>query len=209
MVNRLQKIMAPDAVSIAYVRFSMGCSRLQHSVPQAKSLNVQVHYKVCANGLHMRADSTDIKFLGENEWKTRNQGAERLHWRKVHLRIDGQTMQIRAIAVTTNEVGDSPMAAALLCRLPRCHHQALDHRQRCSLPLQTIRPRLPDPGYQAHLYTARPSALSRLVCVNGLTGASGPTVKSALLGCPHSCRTTTPEGRTRPWATSLQHPDLP
>ena len=41
-------------------------------------------------------------------------GAEsRRQWRKVHLGIDAQTLQIRAIAVTTNEVGDSPMAADL------------------------------------------------------------------------------------------------
>ena len=34
----------------------------------------------------------------------------------MHLGIDAQTQQIRAIAMTTNEVGDSPMAADLLSR---------------------------------------------------------------------------------------------
>ena len=88
-----------------------------------KSLDVQVHYKASTKGLHMLADSTGIKFLGEGEWKTKKHGAERRRqWRKVHLGIDAQTMQIRAIAVTTNEVGDSPMAAALLGQIPR-HEQ--------------------------------------------------------------------------------------
>lgn len=32
--------------------------------------------------------------------------------------IDAQTLQIRALAVTTNEVGESPMAADVLCQIP-------------------------------------------------------------------------------------------
>ena len=42
-------------------------------------------------------------------------GAERRRqWRKVHLGIDAETLQIRAIVVITNEVGDSPVGAELL-----------------------------------------------------------------------------------------------
>ena len=72
-----------------------------------KSLEVQVHYRPSLNGLHMDADSTGIKFLGEGEWKTKKHGAERpRQWRKLLLGIDADTLQIRAIVVTTNEVGD-------------------------------------------------------------------------------------------------------
>ena len=42
----------------------------------------------------------------------------------MHLGIDAQTLQIRAIAVTTNEVGDSPMAADLLGQIPS-HEQVV------------------------------------------------------------------------------------
>ena len=42
----------------------------------------------------------------------------RRQWRKVHLGIDAQTLQIGAIVVTTNEVGDSPVAAELLGQIP-------------------------------------------------------------------------------------------
>ena len=46
--------------------------------------------------------------LGEGEWKIKKHGAEyRRHWRKVHLVIDAETMEIRAIEVTSNRVGDA------------------------------------------------------------------------------------------------------
>ena len=84
-----------------------------------KGMDVRVHYRPSRNGLHMLADSTGIKFLGEGEWKTKKHGAERRRqWRKAHLGIDAETLQIRAIVVTTNEVGDSPVAAELLSQIP-------------------------------------------------------------------------------------------
>jgi len=84
-----------------------------------KSLDVRVHYRATTQGLHMLAACTGIKFLGEGKWKTKKHGAERRRqWRKVHLGIDAQTLQIRAIAVTTKDVGDSPMAADLLGQIP-------------------------------------------------------------------------------------------
>ena len=90
-------------------------------MPQAKELvDVGVHHRATNQGLHMLADSSGVKFLGEGEWKTKKHGAERRRqwWCKVHLSIDAQTLQIRAIAATTNEVGDSPMAADLLGQIP-------------------------------------------------------------------------------------------
>lgn len=43
--------------------------------------------------------------------------------RKVHLGIDVDALQIRSIAVTNNEVGDSPMAGELLDQIPS--HEAV------------------------------------------------------------------------------------
>lgn len=80
---------------------------------------MRVHHQATTQGLHMLANSTGIKFLGEGEWKTKKHGAERRRqWRKVHLGIDAQTLQIRVIAFGTNEVGDSPMVAELLSQFP-------------------------------------------------------------------------------------------
>lgn len=57
--------------------------------------------------------------LGEGEWKTKKHGAEyRRQWRKVHLGIDAQTLEIRAIEVTDNSVGDAPMLPELLSQIP-------------------------------------------------------------------------------------------
>jgi hypothetical protein len=70
-------------------------------------------------GLHLLVDSTGIKMLGEGEWKTRKHGAEyRRQWRKVHLGIDAETLEIRAIEVTDNHVGDAPMLPELLGQIP-------------------------------------------------------------------------------------------
>lgn len=53
--------------------------------------------------LNLLADSTGIKFLGEGEWKRKKHGAEyQREWRKVHLGINAQTLEIRAIEVPSN-----------------------------------------------------------------------------------------------------------
>ena len=89
-----------------------------------KGLDVRVNYRPSHNGLHILADSTGIKFLGEGEWKTKKHGTERRRqWRKGHLGMDAETLQLRAIVVTTNEVGDSPVAAELLSQIPS--HEAV------------------------------------------------------------------------------------
>lgn len=80
-----------------------------------KSLTVELNYQRSGEGLHLLVDSTGIKFLGEGEWKCKKHGPEyRRQWRKVHLGIDAQTLEIRAIEVTDNSIGDAPMLPCLL-----------------------------------------------------------------------------------------------
>lgn len=58
----------------------------------------------------MLVDSAGIKFLGECEWKCKKHGAERRRqWRKLHIGIDAQTLQIQAICVTSNNVSDAAL----------------------------------------------------------------------------------------------------
>ena len=65
-------------------------------------------------------DSTGIKMLGEGEWKTKKHGADyRRPWRKVHVGIDGNTLEIRTMDVTDNSIGDAPVLPALLSQM-RC-----------------------------------------------------------------------------------------
>lgn len=55
--------------------------------------------------------------LGEGEWKTKKHGADyRRQWRKVHLGIDAQTLEILAIEITDNAIGDASMLPELLAQ---------------------------------------------------------------------------------------------
>lgn len=84
-----------------------------------KTLQVELSYQRTKSPLQLLVDSTGIKFLGEGEWKRKKHGAEyRREWRKVHLGIDAQTLEIRAIEVTTNAIGDAPMLPELLAQIP-------------------------------------------------------------------------------------------
>jgi hypothetical protein len=84
-----------------------------------KTLRVQLPYRASTTALNLLVDSTGIKFLGEGKWKRKKHGAEyRRQWRKVHLGIDANTLEIRAIEVTDNSVGDAPMLPELLGQIP-------------------------------------------------------------------------------------------
>ena len=45
-------------------------------------------------------------------------GPKRRVWRKVHLGIDEETLEIRAVEVTGSDVGDAPMLPELLRQIP-------------------------------------------------------------------------------------------
>lgn len=84
-----------------------------------KHLQVTLTYQRRREALHLLVDSTGIKMLGEGEWKRKKHGADyRRQWRKVHLGIDAQTLEVRAIEITANSVGDAPMLPALLEQIP-------------------------------------------------------------------------------------------
>ena len=84
-----------------------------------KHLQVTLTYQRRGEALHLLIDSTGIKMLGEGEWKRKKHGADyRRQWRKVHLGIDAQTLEVRAIEITANNVGDAPMLPALLEQIP-------------------------------------------------------------------------------------------
>ena len=69
--------------------------------------------------LHLLVDTTGIKFLGESEGKCKKHGPERhRQWRKLHIGIDAQTLQIRAICVTSSNASDAAVIPDLLQQLP-------------------------------------------------------------------------------------------
>lgn len=112
----------PLRQSIGMVESLLELAGLDWSVPdfstvsrRQKCLQVTIPYRGRTDALHLLVDSTGVKMLGEGEWKTKKHGAEyRRQWRKVHLAIDAQTLEIRAIEVTSNNVGDAPVLPYLL-----------------------------------------------------------------------------------------------
>lgn len=92
--------------------YSTVCRRQKH-------LQVSLPYQRSSTALDLLVDSTGIKFLGEGEWKRKKHGAEyRWQWRKVHLCIDAKTLEIGAIEVTDNSIGDASMLPELLGQIP-------------------------------------------------------------------------------------------
>lgn len=80
-----------------------------------KTLSVAIPYKGSAGPLHLLVDSTGIKAEGEGEWNARKHGgSKRRLWRKIHIGIDEETLEIRAIEVTSSSIGDTPMLPDLL-----------------------------------------------------------------------------------------------
>ena len=73
-----------------------------------------------SNGpLHLLIDSTGIKVEGEGEWNARKHGGpKRRVWRNIHLGIDEQTLEIRAVELTSSGIGDASMLPELLDQIP-------------------------------------------------------------------------------------------
>ena len=74
-----------------------------------QTLNVSLQYRGSTGPLNLLIDSTDIKAKGEGEWNARKHGgSKRRVWRKIHIGIDEETLEVR--------VSKSP--AATLVMLP-------------------------------------------------------------------------------------------
>ena len=84
-----------------------------------KFLAVTIPYRGSKGPLHLLIDSTGIKVEGEGEWNARKHGGpKRRVWRKVHLGIDEETLEIRAVEFTSSDIGDAPMLPELLDQIP-------------------------------------------------------------------------------------------
>ena len=84
-----------------------------------KTVAVNIPHRGSQGPLHLLIDITGIKVKVEGEWSARKHGgAKRRVWRKVHLGIDEQTLEIRAVEVTSSDIGDAPMLPELLCQIP-------------------------------------------------------------------------------------------
>jgi hypothetical protein len=83
-----------------------------------KTLNVSLPYR-SSSPLNLLLDSTGIKAEGKGEWNARKHGgSKRRIWRKIHIGIDEDTLEVRAVEVTTSNVGNAPMLPDLLDQIP-------------------------------------------------------------------------------------------
>ncbi|SPH24561.1 hypothetical protein DEA8626_03613 [Defluviimonas aquaemixtae] len=84
-----------------------------------KTLAVNIPYRRSRSSPHLLLDSTGIKVEGEGERHVRKHGGpKRRVWRKIHLGIDEQTLEIRAVEITASHIGDAPVLPDLLSQIP-------------------------------------------------------------------------------------------
>jgi hypothetical protein len=82
-------------------------------------LTVAIPCRSRGEPLHLVVDSTGVKVLGEGEWKVRRHGADRRRvWRKVHLAVDAESHEIRAVEMTDHRHGDAEIFPDLLAQVP-------------------------------------------------------------------------------------------
>ena len=65
--------------------------------------------------LHLLVESTGLKIYGEGEWLDQKHGIRsRRRWRKLHLGVDADTLEIVAAELTPDDVGDVSEVPELL-----------------------------------------------------------------------------------------------
>ena len=156
-----------------------------------KTLLVMLGGRPSSGGLHLLVDSTGIKMMGKGEWKARKHGASyRRQWRKVHIGIDAETLDIRAVEVTTNSIGDVPVLPNLLAQIPAMSKSAALVGTARTTPKSAM-PQSPSAmlmlssrfaatgGHGRRMAPAQLPAMKRCVRSNGLgapSGRSGPAI---------------------------------
>ncbi len=94
--------------------FSTLCRRQQ-------KLNVAIQHRGGVGPLNLLIDSTGIKAEGEGEgeWNARKHGGPRRRiWRKIHICVDEETLEVRAVEVTGSNIGDAPVLPDLPHQIP-------------------------------------------------------------------------------------------
>lgn len=84
-----------------------------------RTLDLRLPYRGGTGPLNLLIDSTGIKAEDEGEWNARKHGgSKRRIWRKIHIGIDKETLEVRAVEVTSSNIGDAPMLPELPNQVP-------------------------------------------------------------------------------------------
>src|SRR6056297_1459423 len=116
----------PLRQTTGFVESLLRLSGLNWAVPdfstlcrRQRTLDVRLPYRGGTGPLNLLSDSTGIKAEGEGEWNARKHGgSKRRIWRKIHIGIDEETLEIRAVEITGSNIGDAPMLPELLNQIP-------------------------------------------------------------------------------------------
>lgn len=89
-----------------------------HTTLSRRNKTIKVSPKVASNNcksINVIIDSTGLKIYGTGEWNETKHGLQkRRQWRKLHLAIDEQTLEIVSFSLTENSVGDVTEAPNML-----------------------------------------------------------------------------------------------
>jgi hypothetical protein len=86
-----------------------------------RRINLRISYRGGARPLYLLVDSTDIKGERGEEWNARKHGGpKRRLWRKMHIGIDEETLEVRAVEVTGSNIGDAPILPDLIDHISTC-----------------------------------------------------------------------------------------
>ena len=151
----------PLRQTVGLVESLIRMSGLDWQVPDYSTLcrrqariGVQIPYRRTGRPLNLLIDSTGVKFRGDGEWLAGKHGpSRRRQWRKVHIAMDTETGDIRAVELTSSRQGDSPLLPDLLEQIPedeeiatvtgdgaydtrRCHAAIIEHGADAVIPIR-------------------------------------------------------------------------
>jgi hypothetical protein len=82
---------------------------------RAGKIKINIPRKERTEPIHLVVDSTGLKIYGEGEWKVRQHGAgKRRTWIRVHLGVDANEKDVRAVVVTREEIRDCEVFGELI-----------------------------------------------------------------------------------------------
>ena len=85
---------------------------------RAKTLDIPIKVYDHREALHLLIDSTGLKVFREGEWKVKQHGfSKRRTWRKVHIAVDGVSLQIHAVETTKANVDDAEGGVKLIRKI--------------------------------------------------------------------------------------------
>jgi hypothetical protein len=91
-----------------------------HTTLSRRLARLRVRLKVLPKeqARHVVCDSTGVKVYGEGEWKVRQHGySKRRTWRKLHLCVDEETLEILVAGGSTNSISDGEMLPLMLAEV--------------------------------------------------------------------------------------------